>query len=139
MTEETTDNVIPLQVLTGGKDGTGENWLASLTKGTCFLSRPKVSPTNNPMLDEYHVVFKTDTTTLLYVNRADGTTMRPHVDTLRFSRTMELVKILGVAQEEEEQVGHETVEEEIQEPIGSDAEPGGESRPSSGSSEEPAG
>lgn len=110
LTDET--KVVPLskpklQLVSGGEGG-DENWLNELEVGTAFLSREKNADLNNPFLNCYQVLYKTPTTTLLQVEMPDNTVARPHVDTLRFSRRMELIVVLGVQLEEEDKESETT-------------------------------
>ena len=105
--EEQQTNVVPFAK--PSSDGTDENWLAGLEQGTCFLARPKEDPKTFAQalqnqqvpgkamdLMEYHVLKHARVSTLLYLCLPSGQNVRTHVDTLRFSRAMELVDVLGV-------------------------------------------
>ena len=97
--EET--NVLPFNRPALGSKDTEDNWLFKLAVRTCFLCRPKPGPTTHSIIDlvEYHVVFKTENGAVKLLSNQNEDKFF-WVDSARFSRQMELFKILGVSTDE---------------------------------------
>ena len=67
------------------------NWLGELDAGTVFLCRPKGS--NQCFLLQFHIIFQTDTYTLLLDNVNEE--KRIYTETSKFSEQMELFEVQG--------------------------------------------
>lgn len=102
------DNVVPFQLVTGGKQPPSDFWLLNFEVGTIFLSRNKAD-NRTFVFGEFAVYNKTEKAMLLLVNEGE---MRPRpvwVDPKKFSNQMELIEVLRTeafpqAQEQEEEV-----------------------------------
>jgi hypothetical protein len=81
-----------LQLIQGGKEPPDENWLKDMAEGTVFLCRTK-GPNKTIDVQEYHVVYQAGEFTKLMSNINNKINM--WVDTLMFSRNMELAKVIG--------------------------------------------
>lgn len=98
-TEETDvidiEKVFPkLKLLQGGKDGPIHNWLAELQAGDVFAARARASKEVDWNL--YRVVFRSlPELVLLEWKFPDGKCLDYYVDPMRFSKVMELGKVLG--------------------------------------------
>lgn len=83
-------NVVPLQVVTGGKSG-GHNWLSDLNRGSVFFCRMQNAKEFD--LNEFQVVWQWKRTAKLACTIAGQEREFP-VDTERFSGAMELVEVI---------------------------------------------
>lgn len=80
------------EVILGGKDGPPpENWLINMDRDTVFAAREKNS--KNPVCQEFEVSFKYKRVVKLIQYSPSGEEVQIAVDSLVFSRLMDLVEV----------------------------------------------
>lgn len=87
------DNVVKLELITGGKGPPSDYWLLELGIGTIFLSRNKTDQ-RSFVFGEFAVYNKTEKAMLLLVNEGEVRPRPVWVDPRRFSNQMELVEVV---------------------------------------------
>lgn len=98
-------NVLAFDVITGGRDGGGLNWLKELSKGTVFLARPKM-PNQQPgvqqpfEVSQFQILYKWDVCCKLFV-QVEGREVDFNVDMARFSNAMDKVEVIGEVHDDE--------------------------------------
>ncbi len=102
--EPKSTNILPFEVITGGRGGSGPNWLKALPKGTVFLACPKVPKYTDAVrqqqaqqhfeVSEFTIAFKWNECCKLYV-QAEGRDLYFNVHMQRFSDAMEKVEVIG--------------------------------------------
>lgn len=91
-------NVIPLQLLTGGKEPT-DNWLTKIKEGSLFVCKRKTQRGEVQLfLDEWCLVNNRTKTYLLSTNLNQEAFVR--VNPLEFSRYNDLVEVIEEGKEE---------------------------------------
>jgi hypothetical protein len=100
---DTTDNILPFAkpaLITGGPTGS-DGWLKTLDKGSLFLARRKGDKALN--FDKYFLVRHFQTMSELYFVTPEGKQITLWVNTLEFSRSVDLGILLEVLEFEREE------------------------------------
>jgi hypothetical protein len=94
---ELTDNIIPF-VKPDGKGPKQDNWLINLPLGTVFFARPK--NTTSFMINEFMRGSSLDEFVLMVEHTPLGQPQQYWVDSVKFSKYLELVKVREIPDED---------------------------------------
>lgn len=101
--EEKKGEVLPFQqpklaIVTGGKDGDGNDWFSNLEEGAVFISRLRQE--KSPIAEQWHISIKWEKSTVLYSNFPHRGEVHILVSNRMFAEQNELIEILQERKEE---------------------------------------
>lgn len=91
------------KIITGGKttgNGSGDNWLGKLDKGTCFRCKDQMEP-GGVILHEYQIINKTELSVKLFDNTTNkDIELTFWVDPISFSKRHLFHELVGITVDE---------------------------------------